>query len=319
MTKITERFVDAGGIRMHLAEAGSGPLVLLLHGFPESWYSWRHQLAALAEAGYHAVAPDLRGYGHTDRPDRVEDYTMLHLVGDVIGLIDALGEQRAVVAGHDWGANVAWHTALLRPDRVRAVAGLSVPQLFSPRPVTAPLATMRTEIGDGFYVVYFQQPGVADEELGRDPRATLRRFFHSASGEEASWQLVVPPGGGFLDTVAEPDNLPGWLTEGDLDTFTAQFEHAGFTGGVNYYRNLDRNWALLAPWRSAAVLPPALFILGDRDVTFTWPEAKDLIAGGSTVVPNQRETVVLPGCGHWTQQERPAEVNQALIAFLRSL
>ena len=181
---IAHRFIDVRGLRVHVAEAGSGPLVLLLHGFPECWYSFRHQLVALAAAGYHVVAPDLRGYGRTASPSDVEDYTLLHLVGDVIGLLDELGEQRAVVAGHDWGAMVAWHTALLRPERVRAVIGLSVP--YSPRgsglflsgaPVApAPMAALRQALGDGFYMAYFQQPGVADEELGRDPRTLHGRL-----------------------------------------------------------------------------------------------------------------------------------------------
>jgi len=177
---VTQRFVDAGGLRMHIAEAGTGPLVLLLHGFPESWYSWRHQLVALADAGYHAVAPDQRGYCQTGGPDGVGKYTILHLTGDVIALMDALGEQRAVVAGHDWGAPVAWHTALFRPDRVRGVIGLSVP--YRPRGSAVPVAAMRAGIGDGFYMVYFQQPGVADAELNRDPAATFRRVLSSASG-----------------------------------------------------------------------------------------------------------------------------------------
>ena len=198
MSQVTHRLIDTNGIRMHIAEQGSGPLVVLLHGFPESWYSWRHQLQALADAGYHAVAPDQRGYGQSDRPVDIQKYTQLHLVGDVIGLLDALGEEQAVVAGHDWGAPVAWTTALMRPDRVRGVVGLSVPYL--PRGPVSLLAAVRAALGDRFYISYFQQVGVADAELARDVRATMRRLLYSASGDVPisgePAQPVVPEGGG---------------------------------------------------------------------------------------------------------------------------
>jgi pimeloyl-ACP methyl ester carboxylesterase len=168
MTEITHRFIETNGIRMHIAEAGQGPLVLLLHGFPESWYSWRHQLMALAQAGYHAVAPDQRGYGQTERPDQIEQYTQLHLAGDLVGLLDALGEQQTVVVGHDWGAIIAWDLALLRPDRVRGVVALSVP--YAPRGPMSILTAMRSMLGEEFYMAYFQQPGKAEAELERDVR-----------------------------------------------------------------------------------------------------------------------------------------------------
>jgi pimeloyl-ACP methyl ester carboxylesterase len=316
MTEITHRFVDTRTIRLHIAEAGSGPLVLLLHGFPECWYSWRHQLVALAEAGYHAVAPDQRGYCQTDRPPEIGDYTMLHLVGDVVAVLDALGEERAVVAGHDWGAPVAWHTALLRPERVRAVIGLSVPH--RPRGSAAPVATMRARFGEGFYMVYFQRPGHADDEFTRDLHATFRRLLYAASGEGPGHAPVVPPGGGFLDVCPEPDKLPGWLTHDDIDTYAAAFADSGFTGPLNWYRNLDRNWELTAAWHGALIQPPALYVAGDRDLVVRVPGTPELISNLSTFVPNLRQTVMLPGCGHWTQQERPEEVSAAMIEFLRA-
>jgi pimeloyl-ACP methyl ester carboxylesterase len=321
MTEITHRFVETNGIRMHLAEAGAGPLVLLLHGFPESWYSWRHQLRALAEAGYRAVAPDQRGYGQTDRPDDVRSYTILHLVGDVVGLLDALGEERAAVVGHDWGAPVAWHTALLRPDRVRGVGGLSVP--YRPRGPASPLSVMRARLGEGFYQAYFQRPGVADEELSRDVRATLRRVLYSASGD-APWtgeprQPVVPDGGGFLDLLVEPPELPAWLTEADLDFYAGEFERTGFTGGLNWYRNIELSWELMAPWQGAVVTPPALYVAGDRDLVVNLPGMKERLATLQEVAPRLEPVRLLPGCGHWTQQERPAEVNAALLGFLGRL
>src|SRR5690242_7322102 len=249
-TSISHRELDVRGLRMHIAEQGEGPLVVLLHGFPESWYSWRHQLPALAAAGYHAVAPDQRGYGQTTRPAAVEKYTQLHLVGDVIGLLDALGEtppsggggqggeaQQAVIVGHDWGAPVAWNTALMRPDRVRGVAGLSVP--YAPRGPVSMLTAMRSLLGDGFYMQYFQKPGVAEAELERDPRASLRRLLFSASGDAPQVagldKPVVPAGGGMLDITADPPQLPAWLSEADLDVFAAEFARTGFTGGLNWY------------------------------------------------------------------------------------
>ncbi len=320
---VTHRFVDARGLRMHIAEAGTGPLVLLLHGFPESWYSWRHQLTALAEAGFHAVAPDQRGYCRTGPPggpgqgDKVSDYTILHLTGDVIALMDALGEQQAVVAGHDWGAPVAWHAALLRPDRVRAVIGLSVP--YRPRGSSPPIPAMRAAIGEGFYMVYFQQSGVADEELGRDPQATLRRVLYSASGDGPGGAPIILPGGGFLDICPEPPSLPSWLTSEDIDIYAADYAKAGFTGPLNWYRNLDRNWELTAAWHHAPVTVPALYVAGERDLVVNFPGARQMLPHLRDFAPRLREPILLAGCGHWTQQERPEEVSSAMIGFLREL
>jgi pimeloyl-ACP methyl ester carboxylesterase len=320
---VTHRFVDVGsGFDMHIAEAGAGagPLVVLLHGFPECWYSWRHQLAALAEAGYHVVAPDQRGYGRTGAPlnPGVESYSMLHLVGDVIGLIDALGADRVIVAGHDWGAPVAWNTALLRPDRVSGVIGLSVPYL--PRGSEPPISVLRAVYSDGFYICYFQQPGVADAELSADPRATFRRLLVAASGDGFGGGVpVVPAGGGFLDICPEPEELPGWLNEADMDTFVAEFANSGFTGPLNWYRAMDLSWELMAAWRHATITTPALYLAGEQDsvVSFTGGEA--MVANLKDVVPGLREARLLPGCGHWTQQERPAEVSQAMIDFIASV
>jgi pimeloyl-ACP methyl ester carboxylesterase len=313
--EIGHRVVEAGGIRMHIAEAGSGPPVLLLHGFPEFWYSWRHQLPALAEAGFHAVAPDQRGYGRTDRPDEVERYTMLHLVGDVVGLMDALGEERAVVTGHDWGAPVAWNAALMRPDRIRGVIALSIP--YRPRGSAPPIPTMRARFGDRFFWAYVQTPGVADEELARDVATTFRRWLPGASGDGFPVPMVVPDGGGLNDLWPEPDELPGWLTQHDLDAFVAAFEESGFTGGLNWYRNMDRNWELTAPWHGAPVRAPSLFLAGDRELDY--PGIRKGVEKLDEVVPNLRRTVLLPDTGHWVQQERPAEVNAEMIEFLRSL
>jgi pimeloyl-ACP methyl ester carboxylesterase len=317
LSGITHRYVDVRGLRMHIAEAGSGPLVLLLHGFPESWYSWRHQLPALAAAGFHVVAPDQRGYCRTDQPQAVGAYTILHLTGDVIGLMDALGERQAVVAGHDWGAPVAWHAALLRPDRVRGVIGLSVP--YRPRGSTAPIAAMRARLGDGFYMVYFQRPGVADAELAGDLPGTFRKILFSASGDGPGGLPLVPPGGGFLDICAEPAVLPGWLTGHDISVFADDYTTSGFTGPLNWYRNLDRNWELTAAWHGAPVTVPALYLAGERDLVVNIPGTREMLPRMREYVPRLTGAVLLPGCGHWTQQERPAEVSEAIISFLGGL
>ena len=217
MVDVAHREIDVGGLRMHVAERGEGPLVVLLHGFPESWYSWRHQIEALSGAGFRVVAPDQRGYGATDAPEEIDRYTLLDLVGDVIGLIDALGGERAIVVGHDWGAPVAWHTALLRPDRVLGVAGLSVP--FTPRTPVSPMRMWREAFGDRFYQVYFQAPGVAEAELEADVAETMRRLLVGSSGDRPPGGAslgagVLPEGGGFLDVLRAGDELPAWLTAG---------------------------------------------------------------------------------------------------------
>ncbi|MFE7189319.1 alpha/beta fold hydrolase [Kitasatospora sp. NPDC057541] len=322
--RIAHRHVEANGVRLHVAEQGEGPLVLLLHGFPESWYSWRHQFAPLAEAGYRVVAVDQRGYARSEQPERVDAYTLLHLVGDVTALIRALGEERAVLVGHDWGAPVAWTTATLRPDLVRGVAGLSVPPL--PTLGLPPLEQARERFGDGFYQIYFQRPGVADAELLRDPHATFRRLFHTGSGDgprgEGSQAWVVGEGQTLLDGLVEPEKLPDWLSEADIEAFVADYAEHGeraFTGGLNWYRNIDRNNELLAGLHGLPVEVPALYVKGDRDmVTSQIPEeAMHLLL--QHLAPRLHRHVTLPGVGHWTQQESPAEVTAALLDFLRHL
>jgi pimeloyl-ACP methyl ester carboxylesterase len=309
------RFISTNGIRMHYAEAGAGPLVVLLHGFPESWYSWRHQLDALAEAGFHAVAPDLRGYGQTDQPKDLEAYDIFQLTGDVVGLVHALGEQSAVIVGHDWGAWITAYAALFRPDLFRAVALLSVP--YAPRRSVSPTEwEQRKYPGKVFYQATLRSPG-SDEFLMRDVRSSLLRGLYSLSGEaeeQDRWSPVRDPAERGLAT---PPKMPSWLSEQDLDFLEAEYRRAGFTGGLNYYRNMDRNWALTPFLEGARILQPTLFIAGDRDpvIDFLREEYESLSAN----IPNLRNNVLLPGVGHWTQQERPTEVNRLLIEFLKAL
>jgi epoxide hydrolase A/B len=322
---IRHRTVEANGIHLHIAEQGDGPVVVLCHGFPESWYSWRHQLAPLSAAGFRAVAPDMRGYGQSDRPDAIDQYTLLHLVGDMVGLVDALGVDQAAIAGHDWGAPVAWHSALLRPDRFRAVIGLSVP--FRPRTSVVPTSVMPRRDDAMFYQLYFQTPGVAEAELQRDVRATIAKLLYSASGDVphragaggGSDISMVSHGGGFLARMLSPDVPLAWLSDADLDFYAGEFARTGFRGSLNWFRNLDRNWELLAPFAGAKVTVPALYMAGDRDLVVAFRNMDKAIANLADHVPRLRGAIMLPGCGHWTQQERAAEVNAAMIDFLRQL
>ncbi|MGO9396605.1 MAG: alpha/beta fold hydrolase [Xanthobacteraceae bacterium] len=321
---VTHHIVEANGIHLHIAERGEGPVVLLCHGFPESWYSWRHQLAALSAAGFRAIAPDMRGYGRSDRPEAIEQYTLLHLIGDMVGLLDALGIEHAAIAGHDWGAPVAWHAALLRPDRFRAVVGLSVP--YRPRTSVIPTSVMPRRDDAMFYQLYFQTPGVAEAELERDVRTTLAKVLYAASGDAprrpgagGNDVAMVSQGGGFLTRLPVPDVLPVWLSKADLEFYVGEFARTGFRGGLNWYRNIDRNWELLAPFTNAKVTVPALYMAGDRDLVVAFRNMDKAIASLATYVPQLRGTVILPGCGHWTQQERAADVNAAMISFLRQL
>jgi pimeloyl-ACP methyl ester carboxylesterase len=315
--EIRHRDVEANGIRMHLAECGEGPAVLLCHGFPEGWYSWRHQLRALGAAGFRAIAPDMRGYGRTEAPPGVADYTLLHLVGDMVGVLDALGLEGAAIAGHDWGAPVAWNAALMRPDRFRAVAGLSVP--YAPRGRMSGLEAMRRAGWQRFYQLQFQAPGVAEAELERDPEATIRRTLWSLSGDALEAERWTPdlPEGGWLASTREPPALPPWLTAEDIAHYAGEFRRTGFRGGLNWYRNLDRNWALLAPFHGAPIRVPSLFIAGRRDPVLGW--AGRALEALPRSLPGLRGTVLIETAGHWVQQEAPEAVNGALIGFLRGL
>jgi pimeloyl-ACP methyl ester carboxylesterase len=330
MSEPTQRTIESNGIRLNIAEQGKGPLVLLCHGFPESWYSWRHQIGALAAAGFRAVAPDMRGYGKSDAPEAIDQYTIFHLIGDLVGLLDALEAQTAVIVGHDWGANIAWQAARLRPDRFRAVVALSVP--FRPRGPVRPTSVMPRTADAQFYQLYFQEPGVAEAELERDPRATVRNMLYGASGDGAAAARaaaassgaspnlgMVPKGGGFLRGSGAPATLPAWLSEADIDFYAGEFKRSGFRGGLNYYRNIDRNWELTAAFADVKVTVPALYVAGDRDMVVSFPGTDQLLANLKQFVPALHNIQMLPGCGHWTQQERPGEVNAAIIEFVLGL
>ena len=292
--------VHTPDVRFQVMQAGppDGPPVLLLHGFPELAYSWRHQLTALAAAGYRAIAPDMRGLGGTSAPADVEAYDVLALTGDVLALMDALEIQRAALIGHDWGADVAWKTAWIHPERVTAVAALSVP--YIPRAPAPPLAIMRKHIGEDFYIVWFQQPGVADAALARD----VRRTVTTREVWTAEWAARhdEPP-------------TPPWLTEDDVAFYVEAYERTGFTGGINWYRNIDRNWRLTEPYAERRIEQPALFITGSRDPVRRFMPAEAMTGH----VTDLRDVIVVDGAGHWVMQERPDEVNTALLTFLGAL
>jgi len=298
---MAEYSVATNGIELHVRDQGEGPLVLLCHGFPELGYSWRHQVPALVAAGFRVLVPDMRGFGQSSRPSEVEAYDVASLCGDVCGLIDSCGEDSAVVIGHDWGANVAWQMAVLHPERVRAVAGLSVP--FVPRAPAPPIAIMRANIGEDFYIVWFQEPGVADRALARDVRRTLT----TSRVWTAQWAAE--------DGERGAPKLAPWLSQEDLDVYVEAFERTGFTGGLNWYRNIDRNWEHSAPFAERRIEQPALFLTGELDSVRSFMPA-EVMQGWVT---DLREPIVVPGAGHWVQQEAPAAVNAALLRFLADL
>ncbi len=317
------RMVDAGEVKLRCAIEGQGPLVVMVHGFPESWYSWRHQMTPVAKAGFTACAIDVRGYGGSDKPHRVADYAMEHMVRDVAGVIDALSPGApAVVVGHDWGAPIVWNTALTRPDKVRAVAGLSVPHTGVPtRSFRELFEELFTARGRFFYQQYFQAEGVAEREMERNVRNSLRRFYYAISGDapDGTWPTDKPVGATLLERLPDPDPFPAWLTPEDLDYFVGEFEGSGFRGPINRYRNHDADFIWLQEYAGRRIRQPALFIGGERDLVLSMMGRRDIVAAMRHELPDLRGADILPGCGHWTQQERPAEVNERLVAWLKGL
>ncbi|MBU3750297.1 MAG: alpha/beta hydrolase [Mycobacterium sp.] len=319
MGVLTPVFVDVNGVRLRVFEAGppDGPVVVLAHGFPELAFSWRHQIPVLAAAGYRVLVPDQRGYGGSSRPDPIEAYDIGALSGDLVALLDWAGAQRAALVGHDWGAVVTWSAALLHPDRVAAVAGLSVPPV--PRPVTPPTEAFRRIFGDNFfYILYFQQPGAADAEMAADPRRAMRRMLAGmrASQDEATALRMLTPGPeGFIERLGEPERLPDWLPEADLDHYAQEFARTGFTGALNWYRNFERNWHIMGPPTAQQTAVPALFIGGTDDPVLRFTKTDR----AREVVTGPYRQVMLDGAGHWIQQERPTEINAELLGFLAPL
>ncbi|MFD6879059.1 MULTISPECIES: alpha/beta fold hydrolase [unclassified Streptomyces] len=321
-TEVTHRLVPSPAGRIHVVEQGAGPLVLLVHGFPESWYSWRHQMPVLAAAGYRVAAIDVRGYGRSSKPGDREAYRMLELVEDNVAVVHALGERSAVIIGHDWGSAIAANSALTRPDVFRAVGMLSVP--YAPRGGPRPSEVFASMGGDEeFYISYFQEPGRAEAEIEPDVRGWLAGFYAAMSAgtrpapDAPSPHFVSRGQGGRLRDRFPSDRLPAWLGEDDLDVYSGEFERTGMSGGLNRYRNMDRDWKDLADFDGAPITQPSLFIGGDLDASTTW--LTDAIRAFPTTLPGLLSSRILDDCGHWIQQEHPTEVNRLLTDWLASL
>ena len=319
---VTFQFIETNGIRMRIAQMGdTGPLVLLAHGWPESWYSWRHQIPALAEAGYRVVVPEMRGYGKTDAPALVDDYDIVQLTADMVGVLDALGEEQATIVGHDWGALVAANTVLLHPQRFSSLVLMSVPHRG--RGDQSPMAAMQAQFADNFfYILYHNEAGgVAEIEYDGDPRGILSRLYLSPESPREAPVVTDPKrsAGGWIPRLGAAKELPAWLTAEDLDYYVAQFESSGFRGGVNYYRNIERNWEITEHLATAKIEVPTLFIAGEKDVVIRGATAAMLQGAMADTVADLRDVVLVPEMGHWIQQEDPAATNEALLGFLKSL
>ncbi len=318
--------LDVNGLQMKTVTAGTGPVVLLCHGFPETHHSWRKQMQPLADAGFRAVAPDLRGFGGTQGPQGVDHYGMMELVGDVVGILDALEAKDAIIVGNDWGATLAWQAALMRPDRFRSVVAVGVPMMDrSPAPPT----TMFPANEDAeFYIKYFQRAGEAEAELDADVRTSLLKIMFAASGDAGPREPgdetpnpfgMIQHAGGLLGPLPAPDTLPPWLEEWDFEAFTSAFQASGFRGGLNFYRNMDRNWRDQAALAGLKVTVPALYMVGERDTGLAIPGMGEIIEAMPKLVPNLQESVRFPGAGHWLPQERPEAFNARLIQFFRDV
>jgi pimeloyl-ACP methyl ester carboxylesterase len=320
------RMIDTNGIRVRAAVQGEGPLIVMVHGFPESWYSWRHQMAPLAAAGFTACAIDVRGYGGSDKPHAVEAYSMANMTADVAGVIDALSPGKpAVIMGHDWGAPIVWSTAVLHPNKVRAVAGLSVPYTGQPpAPLNHIFKAMYTDQGKFFYMAYFQDEGVAEAEFEADVRGGLRKLYYAASAQaDGRWgNNHKPVGEPMLVGLPDPDPFPAWMTPADIDYFVAEFERSGFRGPINRYRNFERDWAMMNAVEDRKIHQPSLFIAGVQDMVlkmFGDGDAASIEARMREHTTDLRGVRLVPNCGHWTQQEAPEATTGHLIDWLATL
>jgi pimeloyl-ACP methyl ester carboxylesterase len=320
------KIVDAGKARIRVTLEGEGPLALMVHGFPESWYSWRHQMTPIAEAGFTAAAIDVRGYGGSQQFPEVADYSMEAIVADVRGVAEALSPGRpAVLIGHDWGAPIVYNSALIHPDKFTAVGALSV--VYTGVPARSFDDIIKEQFDDKnlfFYQSYFREPGRAEAVFDPNPRDFLRKFFYIASGDadlsSISGAFAKDASAALLDGMPDPNPFPAWLTEADIDYYVAEFEKSGFFGPLSRYRNHTRDFQYLQQFKDRSIAQPAFFMAGDRDGAFNgFGAMQDPIAVMRGFVPNLESAHVLAGCGHWTQQERPAEVNAALVPWLKTL
>lgn len=320
---ISFKFIQSNGIKMRVAEAGppDGPTVLLVHGWPESWYSWRHQIPALASAGYHVVVPEMRGYGKTDAPEPVEDYDIVTLAGDMVGVLDAVGVEKAAIVGHDWGSMVAANSVLLHPDRFSSLILMSVP--YGGRAAQSLMTSLEASYGDNFFYILYhnEEGGVAEAEYDSDPRGLLSRLYLSPDSPREDPTVLDPKrsAGGWIPRLGAAKGLPDWLKAEDLDYYVSQFEESGFRGGVNYYRNFHRNWEITEHLQDAKIEVPTLFVAGQKDMVIRGATADALKGMMGGAIPDLRDVVIVPEMGHWIQQEDPDVTNAAMLEFLKSL
>ncbi|HSG89313.1 MAG TPA: alpha/beta hydrolase [Pseudomonadales bacterium] len=312
--------VENGPVTLNVAVQGEGPLILCVHGWPELWYSWRHQMAHFSRLGYRVAAMDVRGYGGSSRPEAIAAYSLRHLASDTAAVIDALGDGTAILFGHDWGAPIVWHTALLHPERVRAVAGLSVP--YTARGESSLLEVARILYADRyFYMLHFQEEGVAEAEFEADMTDALRKTYYALSGDapENVFLQPKPADAGFLDGLEDPQPFPAWLSDADLQVYVDAFEAGGMRGPINRYRAQELDFVDLAALEGAPVTQPAFFVAGAQDAVRAMIPGADLFADPSRDCTDFRGSVILPGIGHWVQQEAPQATNAALEGFLAGL
>ncbi|KAM6553143.1 hypothetical protein CsatB_013905 [Cannabis sativa] len=316
MEKIEHSTVTTNGINMHVASIGTGPTVLFLHGFPELWYSWRHHMLSLSSLGFRCIAPDLRGYGDTDAPPSPESYSVLHIVGDLIGLLDHLGINQVLLVGHDWGAFTAWYLSLFRPDRVKAMVILGV-AYFPRKPEMSFFDGLRAFYGDDFYMCRFQEQGEIEKDFASDDTASVLKKLYTSFG---STPLIIPKekDGGFKSLKA-PDTLPSWVSEEVINYYANKFNQTGFTGGLNYYRAFNLSWELLAPWTGAQIKVPTKYIAGEQESTYLFPGVKEYIESGGFKkdVPLLEEVVIMEGLPHFINQAKPEEISTLIYEFIK--
>ncbi|CAN8278671.1 unnamed protein product [Cochlearia groenlandica] len=317
-SEVREKKIKTNGIWLNVAEKGDkeGSLVMLLHGFPETWFSWRHQIDFLSSHGYHVVAPDLRGYGDSDSPPSHESYTVSHLVGDVIGLLDHYNTAQAFVAGHDWGAIIGWMVCLFRPDRVKGFVSLSVP--YYPRDPNLKPSQFLKPFGEGLYMTQFQKPGRAEAAFAKHDCLTVMKKFLLMTRTD---YLVAPPDTEIIDHLEIPSKIPDWITEQEIQVYADKFQTSGFTGPLNYYRAMDLNWEIMAPWQGSKIVVPTKFIAGDKDIGNEGPTGTIEYVKGEvfkSIVPDL-EVVVIEDGHHFIQQEKAKQVSEEILSFFNKL
>tara|TARA_A100001011_G_scaffold373159_1_gene432283 strand:+ start:142 stop:1143 length:1002 start_codon:yes stop_codon:yes gene_type:complete len=315
-------YVKTNKVTLRCRDAGprDGPLAILVHGWPESWYSWRHQIRTLADVGYRVIIPDVRGYGGSDKPDRIEDYSMTNLVNDIVEIMDSFGTEKSVLIGHDWGAPIVWNTAALYPSRVLGVAGLSVP--YHPRGKISSIQLWKSIYKDRFfYQLYFQQPGKAEEELDKDVGQSLRKIYYSGSGDAPKniFSTTKANKSDMLSGLPDPNPFPAWLTAEDINYYISEYKERGFSSTLNRYRAQELDWRELTQLAGATISVPSCFIAGERDSVLRFVPNVDLVAKMKPWMHDLRICELIPNIGHWIQQESPDSVNKLLKEFVTSL